>query len=501
MVTLYPAMNLGIADRVGSLEVGKDGDVSIFSHYPLHTRARCEMTIIEGEVFFDRSQTDVAATWVEGFSGGMESAAGTSYPLLDPRQGVVDANTEVPTGDDWAITGGTVVTVTGEVIENGTVVVEDGIITAVGRNVAVPQGVERFDASGRFVYPGLIDAGTGLGLQEAGGMAGPVDNFELGPYNPHIEAYIGVHQHSEILGCQRVGGFTTVVTGLSGQGAPIPGWDSLINLWGYTTKAMAVEERIGLRVNWAGGGGRRGPQAGAASRSGDRADDLKAYFLEAKAYAARAEMAARGEIDDFEWDIRLEGLAPAASGQLPVFIEANSEEDIKDAVAFAEELDLKYVIRGGQEAWKITDFLTEHDVKLLFRGIHSTPGRDEPYDIHYATPAILEEAGVDFAIYSGGTSNVFSLTYEAGMAVAFGLPMEKALRCLTIDAARILGVNDRLGSIEEGKIANLLITTGNPVEYTSQVHTMFIGGQRVPWDDKFSRLWHKFGSRPDDFMP
>ncbi len=381
--------------------------------------------------------------------------------------------------DDYAITGGTVVTVSGETIENGTVVVQDGIITAVGPGVSIPAGVERFDASGRFVYPGLIDGGTGLGLQEAGGMAGPVDNFELGPYNPHIEAYIGVDQNSEILGCQRVGGFTTVVTGLNGRGEPIPGYDSMIDLWGWTPQAMAVEKRIGLRVNW----------------DEDQAEDLRTYFLEAKAYAARVEMAEAGELPDFQYDVRMEGMIPVAEGEVPVIFEAREEDAIKSAVEFAEEMELSYLIRGGRDAWKITDFLVEHGVKLLFSGVHATPGRDEPYDAHYATPALLHEAGVDFAIYSGGVANVFSLTYEVGMAVAFGLPMDKALRSLTIDAARILGVDDRLGSIEEGKIANLLITTGNPVEYTSQVHTMFIRGEKVPWDDKFNRLYEKFRGR------
>lgn len=378
--------------------------------------------------------------------------------------------------NDYAITGGTVVTVTGSTIPNGTVLIQDGLITAVGTNVTIPPGIERIDATGKFVYPGLIDAGTGLGLQEAGGMAGPVDNFELGPYNPHIEAYIGVDHTSEMLGVQRVGGFTTVVTGLSGKGEPIPGYDSMIDLWGWTPQAMVVEKRIGLRVNW----------------KENRADDLKAYFLEGKAFAARAEMNERGELADFEWDVRMDGLIPAVTGEVPIIFEARDEDDIKSAVEFAEDLDLRYVIRGGRDAWKITDFLVEHDVKLLFNGIHGTPGRDEPYDVHFATPALLHEAGVDFAIYSGGVSNVFSLTYEVGMAVAFGLPMEKALRALTIDAARILGVDDRLGSIEEGKIANLLITTGNPVEYTSQVLTMFIRGELVPWDDKFNRLLRRY---------
>ncbi|MFC1575474.1 amidohydrolase family protein [Gemmatimonadota bacterium] len=387
--------------------------------------------------------------------------------------------------DDYAITGGTVVTVSGRTIPNGTVLVQDGIITAVGTSVTIPAGVERFDASGKFVYPGLIDAGTGLGLQEAGGMAGPIDNFELGPYNPHIEAYIGIDHTSEILACQRVGGFTTVVTGLSGRGEPIPGYDSMIDLWGWTPQAMAVEKRIGLRINWAE----------------NRAEDLKEYFLEARAYAARAEMAARGELSSFEWDIRMDGLIPVVAGEVPVIFEAREADDIKGAVEFAEDLDLRYLIRGGRDAWQITDFLVEHDVKLLFSGIHATPGRDEPYDIHYATPALLHEAGVDFAIYSGGVANVFSLTYEVGMAVAYGLPMDKALRSLTIDAARLLGVDDRLGSIEEGKVANLLITTGNPVEYTSQVETMFVRGEKVPWDDKFNRLLRRYRGRTGEDLP
>jgi imidazolonepropionase-like amidohydrolase len=381
--------------------------------------------------------------------------------------------------DDYAITGGTVVTVSGGEIPNGTVVVQDGLITAVGTNVTIPDGVERIDASGKYVYPGLIDAGTGLGLQEAGGMDGAVDNFELGPYNPHIEAYIGIDHTSEILGVQRVGGFTTVVTGLNGRGEPIPGFDSMIDLWGWTPQAMVVEKRIGLRINW----------------TEDRAEDLKTYFLEAKAYAARDGMFEAGNLSEFEWDVRMDGLIPVVRGEVPVIFEARSEDDIKSAVEFAEEMELPYLIRGGRDAWKITEFLAEHDVKLLFSGVHGTPGRDEPYDVHYATPALLHEAGVDFAIYSGGVANVFSLTYEVGMAVAFGLPMDKALRSVTLDAARLLGVDDRLGSVEEGKIANLLITTGNPVEYTSQVETMFIRGEKVPWDDKFNRLLRRYRAR------
>ena len=412
---------------------------------------------------------------------GMLRAAGAlalALMLALPAQGKAQV-------DDYAITGGTVVTVSGPVIENGTVLIQNGIITAVGTGVEIPAGVERIDASGKFVYPGLIDAGTGVGLQEAGGMAGAVDNFELGPYNPHIEAYIGVNQASEMLGVQRVGGFTTVVTGLSGRGEPIPGYDSMINLWGWTPQAMAVEKRIGLRVNW----------------SEDRAEDLRPYFQEARAYAARAEMAEAGELTEFLWDVRMDGLISVVTNEVPVIFEARDEDDIRSAVEFAEEMELDYLIRGATDAWKMAEFLAEHDARVIYCGIHGTPGRDEPYDVHYATPALLHEAGVDFALCSGGTANVFSFTYEAGMTVAFGLPMEKALRALTLDAARLLGVDDRLGSIEEGKMANLLITTGNPIEYTSQLETMFIRGERIPWDDKFNRLKDRYLARPGENLP
>jgi len=387
--------------------------------------------------------------------------------------------------NDYAITGGTVVTVSGQTIPNGTVVIQDGIITAVGSGVTIPSGVERVDASGKYVYPGLIDAGTGLGLEEAGGMAGPIDNFELGPYNPQIEAYIGVDHTSEMMGAQRVGGFTTVVTGLSGRGEPIPGYDSMIDLWGWSPQEMAVERRIGLRVNW----------------DEDEAEDLKTYFLEGKAYAARVEMFEAGELSEFQWDVRMDGLLPVVTGEVPVIFEASSEDDIKGAVEFAEDLGLRYLIRGGRDAWKMRDFLVDHDVRLLYSGVHGTPGRDQPYDVRYATPALLNEAGIDFAIYSGGTANVFSLTYEVGMAVGFGLPMDKALRSVTLDAARLLGVDDRLGSIEEGKVANLLITTGSPIGYTSQIETMFVRGEKVPWDDKFNRLYKKYLARVGEGLP
>jgi imidazolonepropionase-like amidohydrolase len=394
--------------------------------------------------------------------------------------------------NSFALTGGTVVTVTGPTIEGGIVLVQDGRIAGVGADVTVPAGVRRIDVSGLYVYPGLIDAGTGVGLQEAGGMSGPMDRMELGDYNPHLEAYIAVNQDSEILEVQRVGGFTTVVTGLSS--GIISGYDSLINLWGWTPQAMTVERRIGLRVNWPTSM-RQG-----VSRA-DQIKNLKLYFREAQAYATRQRLVAEGTLAGMERDIRIEGLVPAATGETTVFLEANRERDIRDAVAMAEELGLDYVLRGAQDAWKMLDFLKEHEVRVLFSNVHGSPGRDQPYDVYYATPAILHNAGIDFALYSNTTANTFSLTYPVGMSVAFGLPMDKALQSVTIDAARMLGVDDRLGSIEEGKIANLIVMTGNPVEYTSQLRMMFIRGEEIPWTDKFSRFYQTYLKRKGEILP
>ncbi|MFO7769195.1 MAG: amidohydrolase family protein [bacterium] len=484
MVTLNPAANLHLQDRLGSIEVGKDGTLAIFSHYPLHAPARCEVTIIDGEVFFDRSLTDTADSWVEGFSGTQVPEDEERYP---GRPDIDFALTDTSV-DDYALVGGTVVPVTGPAIPGGTVLIRDGRIAAVGRDVTVPSDVERIDVSGRFVYPGLIDAGTGAGLEEAGGMAGAADRFEIGDYNPHLEAYIAVNMASEMLQSQRVGGITTVVTGLTS--GVIPGYDSLVDLWGWTPSGMTQKARAGLRINWGGRGrGRRG------GPSGERAEELRRWFREAKAYAVRREMASRGELPGFRNDLRMDGLADAASGEELVIIEAGSEDQIREAVGFAEEMGLRYVIRGARDAWKMTDFLSEHGVKLIFGGVHASPGREEPYDVHFAAPAILHEAGIDFALMSGSTANIFSVTYEAGMATAFGLPSEKALEMLTIAPARILGMEEELGSIEVGKTANLIVTTGNPIAYTTQVHMMFIRGVKVPWDDKFSRHWRKYGAR------
>ena len=480
MITLNPATSLHLQDHLGSVEVGKDGTLAIFSHYPLHAPARCEMTIIDGEIFFDRAETDAAESWVEGFSGQGVPEDRERYP---GRPEIDFALTDASV-DDYALVGGTVVPVTGPAIPDGTVLIRDGVIAEVGRAVAVPADIKRIDVSGKFVYPGLIDAGTGAGLEEAGGMAGAADRFEIGDYNPHLEAYIAVNMASEMLQSQRVGGITTVVTGLSS--GVISGYDSLVDLWGWTPSGMTRKTRAGLRVNWSSRG-RRG--------SGDRGEELRRWFQEAEAYASRREMTAQGELPGFQRDLRMDALADAATGEEMVIIEANGEEQIREAVDFAEEMGLRYVIRGARDAWKMTDFLSEHDVKLIFGGVHASPGREEPYDVHYATPAILHEAGIDFALMSGSTANIFSVTYEAGMATAFGLPSDKALEMLTIAPARILGVEDELGSIEEGKAANLIVTTGNPIAYTTQVHMMFIRGVKVPWNDKFSRHWHKYGAR------
>jgi imidazolonepropionase-like amidohydrolase len=285
MCTLNPARNLRLDKYVGSVEVGKDGTLAVFSHYPLHAPARCEMTIIDGEVFFDRSQTDSAGKWVTSYTDDRGPADTETYP----GRFVADFEPTDTSMDDYALVGGTVVPVTGPAISGGTVLVRDGKITAVGTNVTVPAGVTRIDVSGLYVYPGLIDAGTGLGLEETGGMAGPADRMELGDYNPHLEAYIAVNQASEMLGAQRVGGITTAVTGLTS--GVIPGYDSLIDLWGWTPAAMTESKRIGMRLNWAGGGRGRGGPGGGGAPPVDRGTELRRWFSEAKAYAGRRQMA------------------------------------------------------------------------------------------------------------------------------------------------------------------------------------------------------------------
>jgi imidazolonepropionase-like amidohydrolase len=409
-----------------------------------------------------------------------------------------------------AIRNARIVPVTGAEIPNGTVVISGGKIQAVGANVAVPNGAKVIDATGLSVYPGMMDAGTSIGLQEIPqGAAATVDIAETGNFNPNAQAYFGINPHSAHVGVARVVGITHVLS--HPTGGVISGQAALINLAGSTVPQMAVVPKAAMVIELPRsgfGGGRRGGFAAFAGAQNQQdvartrqlqLDSLKAMLKDAVAYADVQDAYAKDKsVPRPRQDVVLAALGPAVRGQQPVLFVADRAADIREAVTFAEENKVKPVILGGRDAWQIAPYLKQHDVPVLLTSVMELPSReDDPYDVNYSAPAKLAAAGVRFAITSGDAgSEVRNLPYTAGMASAFGLSKDNALKSVTLWPAQILGVGDRLGSLEPGKIANLVVTTGDLLEAKTDTKYLFIDGRQVPLDTKHSELYQQFKDRP-----
>ncbi|CAN5758058.1 amidohydrolase family protein [soil metagenome] len=412
----------------------------------------------------------------------------------------------------FAIRNAKIFPVSGPEIASGTVVISGGKIQAVGANVAVPAGAQVIDGTGLSIYPGMMDSGTSLGLSEIPqGAPATVDIAEAGSFNPNAQAIFGINPHSAHVGVARVVGITSVIS--RPTGGIISGQAALINLAGYTVPAMTVVPRAAMVIELphAGGGGRGGGGAAAflAAQSGANAqaatllrtrqlDSLRQILRDADAYGKGMDAYEKDRtLPRPKHDGVLASLVPAVRGQQPVMFPADRASDIRAAVAFAEEMKLKPIIVGGRDAPEVAAYLKQHDVSVLFGHVLDLPSReDDAYDINYAAPAKLAAAGVKFAITSGDCcSEVRNLPSVAGMASAFGLSKADALRSVTLGPAQIFGIGDRLGSIDVGKIANLVVTDGDMLEAKTNTRYLFIDGRLVPLDTKHSQLYDQFKGR------
>jgi imidazolonepropionase-like amidohydrolase len=399
-----------------------------------------------------------------------------------------------------AITGGTVATMNGATIANGTVVIQDGRITAVGAGVAVPAGARVIDATGKFVYPGLIDARTQLGLTEIGSVAGGNDQSELGDFNPAMAAVVAVNPHSELIPVTRAEGITTVLT--APQGGRVSGTGAVLDLDGWTPRDMARVPLAALMVQYptlertpGGGGGFRGGAPLSEEEFNRRAErqvrELIEYFDRAKSFTDRA---ARGAAPGP--DRQLEAMAAAIRGEMPVVVAADGQKEILGAIALADRFGLTLILAGGREAWRVADTLAARKIPLILGPVLSSPRRDDPFDAIYAQPRALARAGVRFAFSTDGASDVRDLPYHAQMAVAHGLAPDTALLALTRWPAEILGVGSEIGTLEAGKAANLFVATGSPLDVRTKVEHVFIRGERIDPDTRHTRLYQEFRNRP-----
>jgi imidazolonepropionase-like amidohydrolase len=409
--------------------------------------------------------------------------------------------------DAYAIRNARIYPVAGPVIESGTVVIEKGKIAAVGANVAIPAHAKIIEGKGLSVYPGMIDANTTIGLTEVGAVPATVDTTEIGEYNPNLRAYDAIHPESEHIAVTRVNGVTTALSHPSG--GVFAGQATMINLDGWTVEEMAVKKSVGLVAHFPNiAGGRQFDIATFSVRQRKYSEAKKEYdekmkqagdlLDQARHYMqAKEARATDNSIPSVKSDLKLEGLIPVLKGEIPLLAYVNNRIDIKNAVEFAEKQKLKIVIMGGLEAGKVADYLKQKQVPVVYGPLLSLPqAEDDPYDLPYSTPSILSKAGVAFAIASGDTSNSRNLPYDAGNAAGSGLSEEEALKAITLYPAQILGVADKLGSIEKGKVANLVVTNGNLLEIRTEVKNVFISGHPVSLETKHTRLYQKYLNRP-----
>ncbi len=410
----------------------------------------------------------------------------------------------------FAIVGARIVTVSGAVIENGTVVIQNGKITAVGVGAAVPTGAERIDGKGLSVFPGMIDASTNMGLVEVGqGANATVDVQEAGNYNANAKAIDGVNPHTSHINVTRVDGVLTVVSEPSG--GIVSGQATVINLNGSTQSDMAVVSESALMINFprvTGGGGFGGFGGGGGGpqvdfnelirRRDTAVEDLKKTFRDVERYARLVDAYAKDKTAPMPSTNRnLAAMIPYVRGQKPIHFTSERERDIRAIAKFVAEMKIKGVIVGGQEAWKAADELKKNNISVIYTNIFSLPvQQDDPYDYLYEAPSLMQKAGVKFAIATGeGGGNVRELPLQAAIAGGYGLGPDEALKSVTLYPAQILGIDDRLGSIDVGKMANLVVTDGDMLDARTNIKHIFIAGKKIPLTSRHTDLFDSFKDR------
>ncbi|MBL8730374.1 MAG: amidohydrolase family protein [Planctomycetes bacterium] len=399
-------------------------------------------------------------------------------------------------------------TVTGGVVLGGSLWFEHGRIGQVlpaDTAPTLPTGVEPLvlDLAGKHVFPGLVSACTTLGLVEIGAVRQTNDLREVGETSPEATAAVALNPDSTAIPVARSNGVLTA--GVFPDGGLLPGRASVIRLDGWTNADMTVRGAAGPVVAWPADSrsrrSRRGPDRGEAERSGDGDGDSatrKARRRIDDAFtAARAWLDARTADPTVALDVRHEALVDALRGEVPVFLLADEQEQIESAVRWATSRQLRAVVVGGRDAEACATLLRERNVPVIVNGVHRLPRRDDSaYDEAFTLPARLAAQGVRFCIGTGSDfSNDRNLPYHAATAAAFGLDRQRALRAITQDAAEILGVGDRLGSLAPGKEATLFVADGHPFDLTTHIELAFVQGRQVDLRNKQTELAEKYRER------
>lgn len=387
----------------------------------------------------------------------------------------------------FAVTGATIHVGDGTVIENGTLLIDDGKIAGVGANLNVPAGYETVSAQGKEIYPGLIALNSQLGLTEIGAVRATNDQREVGLFNPNARALIAFNTDSQVIPTVRSRGVLLAQT--TPEGPLVSGRSSIVQLDGWNFEDAAVRADDGVHINWPSRNSYNW-QTGELKenpRYEEQVRELEAFLEQAVAYCGRDE-------DGGDRLLKLEGFCEAVAGDANAYLHADEARNIQAGVLLLKRMGAKPVVVGGYQAHLIPDFLKRENVPVILGSTQALPAaQDEPVDQPYRNPALLAEAGVDFAISHEGYWQQRNLPFVAGQAVGFGLDYEKAVEAVTLAAARIVGVDDDYGSLEEGKSATFLIVEGDLLDMRSSVvEKAYIDGRDVNLDNKQAELYRKF---------
>jgi imidazolonepropionase-like amidohydrolase len=439
-------------------------------------------------------------------------------PAQNPKQKTRMATSKVDEPGPIVIRGGKLLTITHGVIENGVVVMEGGKITAVGGpGTAIPRNANVVDASGMTVYPGLIDSETNIGLVEV--EADQMSNDLVEPSDeimPQMHVADAFHSETQRIPVVRVNGITNAIVA-PGTEDSLPGQDIFIQLDGKDRDDMILVRDIAMPLNFSAEQRRRGGrgEGGGGGISGrfpstrmGLASQLRQAFLDAQDYEAKQKSgtarssdssttsSGRGGSDRQKRDLKLEALLPYLHGQKPVVIGAKDGYDVENAMRLAREFNLKVVLNHVTHSQEILDEIASWKVPVIVGPIYDFPRGDERYDAVYSLPAELYKRGVKMAFASYHVEHNRNLPYAAGYAVAFGLPYEEALKAVTINPAEIWGVADKLGSLDVGKTANVVIANGDPLDVKTDVKQVFIEGRKIPMENRQTRLRDEYGGVP-----
>jgi imidazolonepropionase-like amidohydrolase len=504
MLTAYPARQLHLEDRIGTLEVGKEADIVLLNGDPFNAYSRVEKTIVDGIVYFDLARdAELRGSPVNPMPPLTPAPVATapSTAMASQPQGSNGSNgsTNGSEGPAIALVGATVHPVSGPAIEDGAVIITDGVISYVGNRggADIAADAEVINVAGKHIYPGMIDPLTQVGMIEIGSFGAAHDDREAGRYNPHLNSIWSVHPHSVEIPVTRANGITSVLA-IPATGV-IQGAGAVIQLTGDTPERMAVRERAAMVVNFPSPTGKAWDDP---EIKGDRLEELVDLFNRAVTYASTP------SVDDdptapFDGNGRLlrrtllEAMVPAVTGEVPVFFRVRAERDIRTLLLFLDEFpEVEAVIVGGDQAFRLAEEIAERGIPVVVGSAASpTMDRDDPIDAGFRNAAVLHGAGVKVSFSTQDYANVRNLPYSAAKAVAFGLPQEIGLRAVTLSTAEILGVADQMGSIDVGKRADLIVTDGDPLQIVTNVERMFIAGQEVSLESKHTQLYQQFIER------